>query len=317
MKNYNWAVLLVLALVLSTSCRVHDGLTRNENQHQTQVVLSEKNYRIIKYVEGDASARYYFGIGGGKSKRGLVARARENMLANAGLIGKSRAVINETVETQYKQTFFVTDVRYIVSAYVVEFYDPATDPAPEAEESRYVEPAKPAKPAPPTVVTKGLTAGVSLQPDESSWDYNHTHKPGFHLGYMLEFSRPDIKYLFWGTQLNLTYLNTKTVYQNNLFSREKSLCIEIPALIGVKFPVGRNFQWFIKGGPTIGVILMNQEYNSNNQEDNRYGGSAPSVGGELYSGLQAGKHFQLSAGHRWNIGYYDYDYTKISLSYLF
>ena len=67
MKNYNWAVLLVLALVLSTSCRVHDGLTRNENQHQTQVVLSEKNYRIVRYVEGDASARYYFGIGGGKS----------------------------------------------------------------------------------------------------------------------------------------------------------------------------------------------------------------------------------------------------------
>ena len=142
MKNYNWAVLLVLALVLSTSCRVHDGLTRNENQHQTQVVLSENNYRIIKYVEGDASARYYFGIGGGKSKRGLVARARENMLANAGLIGKSRAVINETVETQYKQTFFVTDVRYIVSAYVVEFYDPATEAAPAAEESRYAEPEK-------------------------------------------------------------------------------------------------------------------------------------------------------------------------------
>ena len=314
MKNYNWAVLLVLALVLSTSCRVHDGLTRNENQHQTQVVLSEKNYRIIKYVEGDASACYVFGIGGGKSKRGLVARARENMLANAGLIGKSRAVINETVETQYKQTFFVTDVRYIVSAYVVEFYDPAIEAAPAAEESRYAEPEKP---SPPTVVTKGLTAGVTLQPDESSGNYNYSHKPGFHLGYMLEFSRPDIRYLFWGTQLNLTYLNTNTTYKNNPWSYEKNLCIEIPALIGAKFPVGRHFQWFIKGGPTIGVILMNQEYSSNYQEHDRYGGSIPSVGGELYSGLQAGKHFQLSAGHRWNIGYYDYDYTKISLSYLF
>ena len=314
MKNYIWAVLLVLPLVLSTSCRVHDGLTRNENQHQTQVVLSEKNYRIIKYVEGDASARYYFGIGGGKSKRGLVARARENMLANAGLIGKSRAVINETVETQYKQTFFVTDVRYIVSAYVVEFYDPATEAAPAAEESRYAEPEKP---APPTVVTKGITAGVAFQSDESSWDYNYTHNPGFHLGYMLEFSRPDIRYLFWGTQLNLTYLNTNSTYKNNPWSYEKNLCIEIPALIGAKFPVGRNFQWFIKGGPTIGIILTNQEYSSNNQEDNRYGGSAPSVGGELYSGLQLGKNFQLSAGHRWNMGTYEYDYTKVSLSYLF
>ena len=314
MKNYNWAVLLVLALVLSTSCRVHDGLTRNENQHQTQVVLSEKNYRIIKYVEGDAYARYYFGIGGGKSKRGLVARARENMLANAGLIGKSRAVINETVETQYKQTFFVTDVRYIVSAYVVEFFDPATEAAPAAEESRYAEPEKP---APPTVVTKGITAGVTFQSDESSWDYNHTHNPGFHLGYMLEFSRLDIRYLFWGTQLNLTYLNTNTTYKNNPWSSEKNLCIEIPALIGAKFPVGRQFQWFIKGGPTIGIILMNREYSSNIQEDDRYGGSAPSVGGELYSGLQLGRNFQLSVGHRWNMGTYEYDYTKVSLSYMF
>ncbi|HPT44161.1 MAG TPA: hypothetical protein PLH52_09925, partial [Paludibacteraceae bacterium] len=115
MKIYQWSLLLLLTVILSTSCRVHDGLTRNENQHQTQVVLSEKNYRIIKYVEGDAYARYYFGIGGGKSNRGLVALAREHMLKNAGLIGKSRALINETVETQYKQIFFVTDVRYIVS----------------------------------------------------------------------------------------------------------------------------------------------------------------------------------------------------------
>ena len=314
MKIYQWSLLLLLTVILSTSCRVHDGLTRNENQHQTQVVLSEKNYRIIKYVEGDAYARYYFGIGGGKSNRGLVALAREHMLKNAGLIGKSRALINETVETQYKQIFFVTDVRYIVSGYVVEFYDPATEAAPAAEESVYTEPVKPAS---PTEVTKGITAGVTFQPDETLWNYNYTHNSGFHLGYMLEFSKPDIKYLFWGTQLNLTYLNTNTTYQNKPWSSEKNLCIEIPALIGLKFPVGRNFQWFIKGGPTIGVILMNQEYSSNYQEHDRYGGSIPSVGGELYSGLQAGKHFQLSAGHRWNIGYYDYDYTKISLSYLF
>lgn len=314
MKIYKWAGILLLTIVLSTSCRVHDGLTRNENQHQTQVVLSEKNYRIVRYVEGDASARYYFGIGGGKSQRGLVARARENMLANAGLIGKSRAVINETVETQFKELFFITEVRYIVSAYVVEFYDPATDPAPEAEESFYVEPEKPAT---PNVVTRGITAGTTLQPYENSYGYQDTHNPGFHLGYMLEFSNPDIKYLFWSTQFNFSYLNTKTTYNNRPWSSEKSFCFEIPLLIGVKVPIGRNFQWFAKGGPTIGVILMNQEDSSNNLEDGRYGGSAPSVGAELYSGFQLGRNFQLSAGHRWNIGYYDYDYSKISLSYLF
>lgn len=314
MKKYQWAAMLLLTVILSTSCRVHDGLTRNENQHQTQVVLSEKNYRIIRYVEGDAYARYYFGIGGGKNQRGMVALAREKMLKNAGLIGKSRAVINETVETQFKQVFFMTEVRYIVSGYVVEFYDPATEAAPAAEENVYAEPEKPAT---PNVVTRGVTGGITLQPDEDSYSYEYTHKPGFHLGYMLEFSNPDVKYLFWSTQFNFSYLNTTTSRENIPWMREKNLCIEIPAMIGVKLPIGSNFQWFVKGGPTIGVIFENQEYISSDQEYDRYGGSAPSVGGELYSGFQVGKHFQLSAGHRWNIGYYEYDYSKVSLSYLF
>lgn len=291
MKIFRGTLILIISILLSTSCKVHEGLTRNENQHQTQIVLSEKNYRIVKYVEGDAYARYYFGIGGGSSKRGLVARARENMLKNAGLIGKSRAVINETVENQYKQTFFVTDVRYIVSAYVIEFYDPATENAPLAEENVYTEPDAPS----PTEVTKGITAGIT------------SNSLGFHAGYMWEFSKPDIKHLFWSTQLNLSNLNTIFDYGNNT-QLENNLAIEIPFLLGVKFPIGKKNQWFIKGGPTIGVLL---------DLGRLYYGPIPSIGGELYSGFQFGKHWQASLGHRWNIGFYEYDYTKISLNYLF
>lgn len=291
--NYHFLALLFV-IFATTSCKVHDGLTRNENQHQTQIVLSGKNYRIIKYVEGDASARYYFGIGGGNSKRGLVARARENMLNNAGLIGKSRAVINETVENQYNQTFFVTDVRYIVSAYVIEFYDPATENAPSAEENVYTEPDA----SVPTEVTKGITAGIT------------SNSFGIHAGYMWEFSKPDLKHLFWSTQLNLSNLNTIFDYGNNT-QIENNLAIEIPFLVGVKFPVGKKNQWFIKGGPTIGVL-----FNLNSFESFNYG-SIPFIGGELYTGLQFGKHWQAGLGHRWNIGYYDYDYTKISINYLF
>lgn len=39
--------------------------------------------------------KYFRGIGGYGNK-GMIAQARQNMLRNAGLIGKSRAVINET-----------------------------------------------------------------------------------------------------------------------------------------------------------------------------------------------------------------------------
>lgn len=302
----NYLLITVLFMIfVTTSCKVHDGLTRNENQHQTQIVLSEKNYRIIKYVEGDATARYYFGIGGGSSKRGLLARARENMFSNAGLIGKSRAIINETVETQYRQVFFMTEVRYIVSAYIVEFYNPETETTPATEESVYV----PDKMQPsPTETKKGITAGVTFEPSYNSfYDYSITHRPGFHLGYMFEFSKPDIKHLFWSTQFNISYLNT-LIYNDNKYIKEDNFGFEVPFLLGLKYKLGNNFDWFIKGGPTLGFLL---------DINNLAYGPIPFIGGELYSGFQFGKHWQATFGHRWNIGYYEYDYSKISLNYLF
>ena len=310
MKLNQTTIALLLIVMTLSSCRFHEGLTSNVNQHQTQLVLSEKNYRIVKYVEGDAKALYYFGIGGGTSKRGLVARARENMLKNAGLIGKSRAVMNETTEVQYKQTFFVTEIRYIVSAHVVEFYDPSSEAAPAAEESIYV-PVK--EKSAPTIKSHGITAGVTLQANENRNDYSYRHSPGYHLGYLIEFSKPNINYLFWSTQINLTYLNTQSEYMNRPLNDEKTICVELPFLLGVKLPISQNFHWFAKGGPTIGVL-----FNSTKSHEYGYNSpySAPSIGGELYSGFQLFKKWQLSAGHRWNIGYYDYDYSKISLTYL-
>lgn len=78
-----------------SSCIGHSGLTRNLNSHETNVVLSRPNYKVIKYVQGESVAKYFLGIGGYGNK-GMIAQARQNMLRNAGLIGKSRAVINET-----------------------------------------------------------------------------------------------------------------------------------------------------------------------------------------------------------------------------
>lgn len=309
----------ILLTVLFSACRTtYRGMTTNENHHQTQVVLSENNYRIVKYVEGDASARYVLFFGGNGSERGLVARARENMLRNAGLIGASRAVINETVEKRVKESLFTTEVRYIVSAYVVEFFNSETENPPEAEENTYAEYIE--EPRTPTAITKGVTAGVTLRSDDNSTYYHETHKPGFHLGYKLEFNNPDIQYLYWGTQINLTYLNEKWYNHNILNGSEHTLGVEIPFLVGVKIPLTENFKWYINGGPTIGIFI--NDYTSYSAEYpqgklNNGLNTAPSLGAELYSGFQFGKHWQLSAGHRWNIGYYEYDHSKISLSYLF
>lgn len=307
----------ILLIVLFSACRTtYRGMTTNENHHQTQVVLSENNYKIVKYVEGDASATYFLFFGGNGSERGLVARARENMLREAGLLGKSRAVINETVEKRVKESFFTTEVRYIVSAYVVEFYNPEKDPVPTVEESTYAEHIE--QPRTPNVTTQGVTAGIAFLTDQYNIQ-NRERDPGFHLGYKLEFHNPDIKNFFWATQLNLSYLNQKSFYSNSFDASEHTLGVEIPFLVGLKIPIRENFKWFVSGGPTVGFFLSGvTAYASDYPNGERkYFDTLPSLGAELHSGFQFGKHWQLGASHRWNIGYYDYDHTKVSVGYLF
>ncbi|MDR1678271.1 MAG: hypothetical protein LBR81_00635 [Prevotellaceae bacterium] len=102
-----------------SGCAIHSGLTSNLNNHATEVVLSKKNYKIISKVEGKAHGISVLGFGG--SFNPLVAQARADMLNNAGLEGTSRAIINETVESNYK-SFVVASVNTItVSAYIIEF----------------------------------------------------------------------------------------------------------------------------------------------------------------------------------------------------
>ena len=115
-----FSVIFVIAVLFSfSSCAVHSGLPSNVNNSITNVILEKNNYKIIQKVKGTASGTSVFGIGG--SFKPLVERARAEMLENAGLIGTSRAVINETVEVNTK-VFVVAVVKTVtVSAYVIEF----------------------------------------------------------------------------------------------------------------------------------------------------------------------------------------------------
>ena len=119
MRRLTFIVFIGIALFVS-SCAVNNGLTYNNNNHNTEVVLSENNYQVIDRVKGQSQAMYIFGIGG-LSKDGIVAEARADMLSEAGIVGGSKAIINETVEVKY--TFFPIVRKYTVtvSGHVVEF----------------------------------------------------------------------------------------------------------------------------------------------------------------------------------------------------
>lgn len=313
-QTVHFILVLVISVLFFSSCSsFYYGLTNNTNNHQTDVVLSQKNYKIVKYVEGESTAKYIFGIGGA-GKSGMIAKARENMLKNSGLIGKSRAVINETVEIKTTIFLIYTEVRYVVSAYIVEFYQ-SGDPEPEVEANVYIEPEQPIE---KTIIKKGTSFGVNIQQPVSN-DYGTDFEPklGYHLGLKAEFSKPNtIKNFFWEAQLNLTHLAFETAnpsFQHpSYYSNEKSFNIYIPFLIGYKMPINNQLQWFLKGGPELGFTFFKSEGDDNES------GLINTSGIELMTGICLNSKYQLGFGHKWTGGgYSDYDFTNISFSYMF
>ncbi len=93
----------------------------------TQVVLSEANYRIINTVKGQATATYILGIGPFNDR--LYSRAKNNMIKNANLAGggnKSRALINITTDEQIRYFLLIYFPLWVsktvyVTADVIEF----------------------------------------------------------------------------------------------------------------------------------------------------------------------------------------------------
>lgn len=108
-------VLISIAFLFS-GCAFHKGFTTN----YTEVVLSEKNFKVIERVQGEAEARYAFGIGG-LSKNALIAEARANMLSKANIVGGSKAIINETVEVKRSRLLIVRRYKVTVTGHIVEF----------------------------------------------------------------------------------------------------------------------------------------------------------------------------------------------------
>ena len=111
---------LAMTMVLS-SCGIHMPSSITENQTQTQVVLAQKNYKIVKKVTGTSKQTYVFCIGG-FSKKSMRESALSDMINNAELTG-SQAIINTHV--QFKNSFYliVNQCKAEASGVVVEFID--------------------------------------------------------------------------------------------------------------------------------------------------------------------------------------------------
>ena len=104
-----------------TSCGLGSVLTSNQNSLQTNVVLTQNNYKVVKTITGEATTTYIFGIGG-LSKEALRNNAIADMVKDAKLDGKSQAIVNTQISVK---NVIITPlyIKQIVtaSALVVEF----------------------------------------------------------------------------------------------------------------------------------------------------------------------------------------------------
>ena len=110
-------VLIVLVIgIMATGCSTTGGYIGHSIQ--TEVQLSQANFDVIKSVTGEAQADYYFGIG--PTNQNLLAQAKRNMNAKAGLKG-SQAFINVTTDITRRSFLFWREKKAVVSAEVVQF----------------------------------------------------------------------------------------------------------------------------------------------------------------------------------------------------
>lgn len=118
-KVLSRVVMAVAAVLLLASCGISENLTRNVNMNQTNVVLSQNNFHVVKTVEAEVSATYFLGIGG-LSKKALRDNAIAELTKKANLTG-SQALVNVTVKNNIKLLFIVGKFTFHAEGTVIEF----------------------------------------------------------------------------------------------------------------------------------------------------------------------------------------------------
>lgn len=110
---------VVSAVLLLSSCGISQNLTSNANLQQTNVVLSQNNFHVVKTVESEVSSTYIFGIGG-LSRRALHDNAVAELTKKANLTG-SQALINVTVKRSSMTFGLYSKSTFYAEGTVIEF----------------------------------------------------------------------------------------------------------------------------------------------------------------------------------------------------
>ena len=119
-KLFTICAFVAVALSFTGCVGLASTTASNHNLTQTQVVLSEGNFKVVGQAYGEVTATYICGIGG-YSKKALYDNAINEMAKNANLTG-SQTLTNTTVHYSVKMiTPFFMKSTCIATANIVEF----------------------------------------------------------------------------------------------------------------------------------------------------------------------------------------------------
>ncbi len=121
MKNILSISAAIFAMAFLSSCGVNMATISNHNANETQVQLSNNNFKVLDKIQGSAEVSYVF-IFGGMNKKQLYENAYSAMMDKANLKDHPRAVINMVSEESIHGVppFYYTRT-VTVSANVIEF----------------------------------------------------------------------------------------------------------------------------------------------------------------------------------------------------
>ena len=113
-------IAVVICAALLTSCSAHLYSSSNASVSKTEVVLSQKNFKVIGQAEGVSTITQVLGIGGCSQKE-VRANAVNEMFKNANLKG-AQTIVNINVKSAYSGVppFFVRTT-YSATGTIIEF----------------------------------------------------------------------------------------------------------------------------------------------------------------------------------------------------
>jgi hypothetical protein len=126
MVTFKKLVLLSLpfsVLLLLSSCGISSSYLLNASNNDTQIQLSKNNFKVLHKVQGISENIYFLGIGG-LDNLSLIEKAKNQMMENANLEGRAKAVVNITYDTHFTMFYPIFFKKTVTaSGYVIEFSD--------------------------------------------------------------------------------------------------------------------------------------------------------------------------------------------------